>query len=192
MASRGGGEVGRCDRLAAVLEFVPAEGGRWHGLLFANQARPPWLTWCFEFQFEDEPDDDYSPLSLTVEWMPAPTDSWRRMGGLHLTSAAFAEPAEASVYHYIHHRFETVDLRLSEQDGPSLRAVATLSGDVDRLGVDPVHADATLTFDGLLVALPGVTAPDEALARLAEFTDTTGLVLDTSGATAALRFVPFA
>ncbi|MEV4132212.1 hypothetical protein AB0J72_08600 [Dactylosporangium sp. NPDC049742] len=171
-----------------MLDFVPAEGGRWHGLLFANHASPPRLTWCFEFPFED--DDDSGPLGLTVEWMPAPTDSWRRMGGLRLTTAAFGEPAEASVYHYVHHRFDTVDLRLSGQDGPSLRAVVSLSGDADRLGVDPVHADATLTFAGLLVALPGVTAPDDALARLAEFTDTTGLVLDPSGATAALRFVP--
>ncbi|MEU0554083.1 hypothetical protein [Dactylosporangium sp. NPDC006015] len=176
-----------------MLDFVSAEGGRWHGLLFANQALPPRLTWCFDFRFEDVPDDDdFNPLSLTVEWMPAPTDSWRRMGGLHLTSAAFTDPAEATVYHCIHHRFEAVDLRLGEQDGPSLRAAVSLSGDVDRLGVDPVHADATLTFAGMLVALPGVTAPDDALARLAEFTDTTGLVLDPSGATAALRFVPSA
>lgn len=172
------------------MDFVPA-GGEWHGLLFANPSRgvPPRLTWSFTFALEDALDDGV-PLRLTIDWLPAPTDSWRRMGGLHLTSAAFVEPAEASVYDGIHHRFDTVDLALSEQEGLSLRAVARISGDVDRFGVESVRADARLTFTGLLVSLPGDPPPGEARTILGQFTDTTGLVLDPAAATAAPRFVP--
>lgn len=180
------------DELRAA-DFVTAAGGRWHGLLFANPtlSLPPQLTWCFDFAFEDvSRGDDGGPLSLTVEWLPVPADSWQRMAGLHVTSPGFAEPAEASVYYYIHHRFRTVDLTLAEQRGGSLRAVASVSGDIDRLGVDPVHADAWLTFTGILVSLPDARSPDEAFARLGEFTDTAGLVFDAAGTTSAPRFVP--
>jgi hypothetical protein len=110
-------------------------GGEWHGLLFDNPSLrlPPSLTWCFNFPFEDvSREDDYSPLSLCVEWLPVPAESWRRIAGHRLTSAKFAEPAEASVYYYVHHRFDTVDLDLVEQRDRALRAVATVSGDLDR------------------------------------------------------------
>jgi hypothetical protein len=124
-----------------------------------------------------------------VEWVPLAAESWRRIGGHRVTSANFAEPAEASVYHYLHHRFETVALDLVEQRGRSLRAVVTVSGDIDRLGIDPVRADAWLTFTGILVSLHDVTSPDVALARLGQFTDTTGLALDPDSADAAPRFI---
>lgn len=65
-----------------------------------------------------------------------------------------------------------------------------MSGDIDRLGVDPLRAEAWLTFTGILVSLPDATSPDEAFARLGRFTDTTGLVFDTARTTSALRFVP--
>jgi hypothetical protein len=45
-----------------------------------------------------------------VDWLPVPAQSWRRLAGHHLTSANFEEPAEASVYCYLHHRFQTVIL----------------------------------------------------------------------------------
>jgi hypothetical protein len=106
-----------------------------------------------------------------------------------LTSATFGEPAEASIYHYIHHRFETVDLQLIDQHGRSLRAVAAVSGDIDGLGIDPVRADAWLTFTGILVSLHDATSPHTALSRLGQFTDTTGLAFDPDSGDAALRFI---
>jgi len=175
-----------------IDDFVPATGGEWHGLLFDNPSLrlPPSLTWCFNFPFEDvSREDDYSPLSLSVEWLPVPAESWRRIAGHRLTSAKFAEPAEASVYYYVHHRFDTVDLDLVEQRDRALRAVATVSGDLDRLGIETVRADAWLSFTGILVSLHDATAPDVALVRLGQFTDTTGLVFDSDGAAAALRFI---
>ncbi|MEV4514442.1 hypothetical protein AB0K00_36455 [Dactylosporangium sp. NPDC049525] len=175
------------DRLRAE-DFVPAAGGEWYGLLFANPALPPQLTWSFTFPFEDVARADDALLSLTVEWLPVPAAGWRHLAGHRLTCAEFAEPAEASVYHYLHHRFDAVDLHLVEQRERMLRAVATVSGDVDGLGVDPVHADAWLTFAGILVQLPGVTDPGVALARLGEFTDPSGLIFDPAGGGATLRF----
>jgi hypothetical protein len=174
-----------------IDNFVPVAGGEWCGLLFQNPSLhlPPSLTWSFRFPFEDVSHDG-SPLSLTVEWLPIPTHSWRHAAGHRLTSATFGEPAEASVYNYIHHRFNAIDLRLIDQRDRSLRAAAVVSGDIDGLGVDPVAVEAPLTFAGILVSLPDATSPDLALARLAQFTDTTGLVYDADSPTAALRFVP--
>ncbi|WP_433530312.1 hypothetical protein ACQPYA_29770 [Micromonospora sp. CA-263727] len=101
-----------------------------------------------------------------MEWLPVPAESWRRLAGHHVTSASFGKPAEASIYYNLHHRFETVTLDLVEQRGRLLRAVTTVSGDIDRLGVDPVPADAWLTFTGILVSLHDATSPEVALARL--------------------------
>ncbi len=175
-----------------IEDFVPAAGGQWYGLLFDNPSlpRPPRLTWSFSFPFEDvSHGDDSCPLSLTVEWLPVPAQSWRSVVGHHVTSANFAEPAEVSVYHYVHHRFQTVTLDLVEQRGRSLRAAVTVSGDIDHLGIDPVRADAWLTFTGILVSLHDVTSPAVGLARLARFTDTTGLVFDPNSTGAAMRFI---
>ncbi|MEV4539202.1 hypothetical protein AB0J82_36065 [Asanoa sp. NPDC049518] len=176
------------DESLRIEDFLPAEGGEWHGLLFDNPSvgLPPRLTWCFDFAFADVEDD---PLSLTVEWLPVPAKSWRQVAGQRVTSASFADPAESSVYHYVHHRFDAVALDLVEQRGRSLRVVAEVSGDLDRLGVDPVRAEAWLTFTGFLVSLHDATAPDRALARLGEFTDTDGLAYDPGGGGAALRFI---
>lgn len=112
-----------------------------------------------------------------------------RIAGRHVTSASFGEAGEASVYYYLHHRFETINLELVEQRGRSLRAVATVSGDVDGLGIDPVRVDAWLTFTGILVSLHDATSPDVALARLGQFTDASGLTFDPDSGEAALRFI---
>jgi hypothetical protein len=172
-------------------DFIGA-GGRWYGLLFDNPSTglPPRLTWCFDFAFEEVLRGDESGLlGLTVEWLPVPSDSWRHVAGQHLTSADLGEPAEASVYYYEHHRFDQIDLRLREQQGLLLHASVTVSGDLDRLGIDPVHADAWLTFTGILVSLDSVTSPDAALARLGAFTDTSDLVFAPDSGDAALRFI---
>ncbi|RKR91802.1 hypothetical protein BDK92_6215 [Micromonospora pisi] len=174
-----------------IEDLVAAAGGEWYGFLFDNpsQQLPPTLTWCFNFPFEDvSRKDEDTPLSLAVGWLSIPAGSWRRLAGHHMTNASFGKPAEASFYYYLHHRFNTTTLDLVEQRGRSLRAVATVSGDIDHLGIDPVHADAWLTFTGILVSLHDVTSPDVALARLNQFTDTDGLALDTGGSEAALRF----
>ena len=89
----------------------------------------------------------------------------------------------------MHHRFQTLTLDLIEQRGHSLRAVVTVSGDIDRLGIDPVRADAWLTFTGILVSLHDVTSPEAGLARLGQFTDTTGLAFDPNSTDAALRYI---
>lgn len=143
------------------------------------------MTWCFRFECEEVED---SPLSLTVEWLPVPGRSWREVAGQHLTCAEFAAPAEASVYHFVHHRFERIDLRLGELRGRSLQAAVTLIGDVDRFGQEAVRAEGRLDFDGILVALPGATSPDEALTELNRHTDTRDLVFDPDSGDAALRF----
>jgi hypothetical protein len=179
------------DRLRAE-DFVPATGGEWYGLLFENRSLRlrPALTWCFDFAFEDViRDDEESPLGLTVEWASVPGQNWRHFAGQRVTCERFADPVEASVYHYAHHRFETVALDLVEQRGHALRTVATVSGDLDRLGVDPVRADAWLSFTGILVSLPDAPDPETALSRLGEFTDTRGLAFDARTPGGALRFV---
>lgn len=171
------------------IDDFTAAGGEWYGMLLDNPSLrlPPQLTWCFEVAFEELPDED-GPLGLTVEWVPLAAPSWRQMAGQRVTSASFGEPAEASVYRDLHHRFDRVALDLTQQRGRELRATITVSGDVDGLGVDPVRADSWLTFTGLFVSLHGVTDPDLALARLGEFTDPTGLVFDPAGTTSALHF----
>lgn len=158
-------------------------GGEWNGLLFANPAigLPPRLTWCFEVALEDS-------RKLTVDWMPASARSWRGMAGQRLTCARFSEPAEASVYHFMHHRYDEVALHLTEQRERAVRAAITIAGDLDGLGAGSIHVQEWLTFSGILVSLPGV-GPDAALARLGEFTDTSDLVLDPDSGDAAPRFL---
>ncbi|GAA5180515.1 hypothetical protein GCM10023322_12990 [Rugosimonospora acidiphila] len=175
-----------------IDDLIPAAGGEWHGLLFDNPTLrlPPCLTWSLEFPFKDVArGGDASPVSVSVEWLPIPADSWRRVAGHHLSSATFGEPAEATVYYYLHRRFQSVDVRLTDQDNRSLRAVAALSGDIDGLGIDPVRADAWLTFTGITVSLHDVNSPEMALTRLRQFTDTTGLTIGPDSRTAGLRFL---
>ncbi len=172
-------------------DFISA-GGEWYGLLFENPSinLPPRLTWCFDFAFDDvSRGDEVSPLGLTVDWLPVPAESWRHVAGHHLTSAGFGAPAEASVYYYLHHRFDKVDLHLIERRGQSLHASVTASGDLDSLGVNPVHADAWLTFTGILVSLHEATSPEAAFARLGKFTDTSDLAYSPGSGDATLRFI---
>jgi hypothetical protein len=177
---------------ARADDFVRGVGGEWSGQLYENPSLRfgPSLTWCFTFAFEDVVrGDEESPLSLTVEWVPAPAENWRRFAGQRVTCDGFGDPVEASVYYYLHHRFDTVALDLIEQRGHALRAVTTVSGDLDGLGVDPVRVDAWLSFTGIFVSLPDATTPEAALARLGEFTDASRLAFDAGDTGAALRFV---
>jgi hypothetical protein len=176
-----------------VGELTPAPGGEWWGVLFENpdMSIPSTLTWGFSFPFESLDEDGVAvPLGLTVEYVPLAAAGWRSLGGHRLTSTGFMGLAEANVHHYLHHRFESIDIDLAEQRGQLLRAVVIVSGDVDDLGIDPLHADAWLAFAGITVSLPDLTSSDHALARLAEFTDTSGLALPQGSAGRSFCFSP--
>lgn len=172
--------------------LVPQPGGEWWGALFENPAMgiPPMLTWGFSFDFLSVEDDDVEvPLYLTVEYVPLPAPSWQQLAGHRLASRGSSSLAEAVVNHYLRHRFEAIDLTVVEQDGSNLRVAVIVTGDLDDLGVDPLRADAWLTFEGISVSLPDATGPDGAFARLGEFTDTSTLAPIPDS---ALRFVPAA
>ncbi|NMO52730.1 hypothetical protein HH310_16215 [Actinoplanes sp. TBRC 11911] len=162
------------DSLLDARALVPAEGGEWNGLLFDNPSVgvPPALTWTFRIPFAEVHGE---AVALDVEWLPVPTGGWQVMSGLAASSGEFAEPAEASVRFQGHHRYDTVELRVLEQDGPRIRVAVTVAGDLDQLGPEQVSAEAWLRFTGIFVQLSGVGDAASALARLGEFTDPGGL-----------------
>jgi hypothetical protein len=169
-------------------QLVPADGGEWRGLLFDNQTvgLPPALTWTFHVPFEPVGD---VPAALDVDWLPVPAAGWRQLAGQAVTSGSFAEPAEASVHHDGHHRYDTVQLRVAEQDGRRIRVQLTLSGDLDGLGPESISVDAWLTFTGISVQLSDTPSAEAALQRLATFTDASGLVQDPGEPGMAFHFV---
>jgi hypothetical protein len=173
----------------SARELVPAAGGEWQGLLFDHQAVgvPPALTWTFRVVFEPVRGE---PVTLDVEWLPVPAAGWRLMAGQAVASGSFAEPAEASVHHVGYHRYDRVELRVAEQDGARVRVVVTVSGDLDGLGPQAITADAWLTFTGISVQLGDTPSAEAALARLAAFTDTAGLVERPDPRGIAFRFGP--
>lgn len=177
-----------------VTELVPAEvGGEWHGLLFDNPVidLAPQLTWGFSFPFNDviRPDGS-SPISLDIDWIPLPTKSWRSMAGQRARSAQFGEPAEASVYYFEHHRYDAIDLHVVEQRERRIHVLAKVSGDLDDLGIETIATDAWLQFVGIVVTLSDTSSADAALARLRDFTDTTGLWLSPDSVPTRFRFAP--
>jgi hypothetical protein len=171
-------------------DLVPAAGGEWHGLLFDNQAVgvPPALTWTFRIPFEPVGGE---PATLDVDWLPIPAPGWRQLAGRSAASDSFAEPAEATVsFQSSHHRYDRVRVEVAEQDGDRLRAVVTVSGDIDGLGPATITADAWLRFTGISVQLGGAGTADEARSRLAEFTDVDGLVEQPDAPGVAVQFAP--
>ncbi|MER7331402.1 MULTISPECIES: hypothetical protein [unclassified Micromonospora] len=101
-----------------------------------------------------------------------------------------AEPAESSVYFFQHHRYGLTDLEIFEQRDLWIHARATLSGDLDGLGVDPLIADARLRFDGIRVHLSDTTSDESALARLQDFAATDGLSYTPTPGSPSFRFAP--
>lgn len=173
-------------------ELVPAPGGEWWGVLFDNPAvgLSPRITWGFTLPFADVSRPyGRTPVSLDIEWLPCPSVSWRQMAGQRLTNSQFGRPAEASVYFFEHHRYDWIDLRLLEQRDLTLHVAATVSGDLDGLGIDTVRTEAWLTFTGISVALHDRISPDAGLERLRAYTDTTRLRL-ASDQSAVFRFAP--
>ena len=158
-------------------ELVPA-GGSWNGLLFDNPrlGLAPALTWTFTFRFQDVArGDSSSEVSVDVDWVPLPSARWQKITPKQLASPRFADPVEASVYFFEHYRFDSVELQLQQQRGAQLRANATLRGDIDGLGMDEVHVDDWLRFDGIIVSMNGVTSAPVAGSQLANFTDVSRL-----------------
>lgn len=140
-----------------MADLVPVEGGAWSGLLFDNprSGLAPRLTSTFTFQYRDVVRDyGETPVTLTLDWIPLSVPGWRGMAGQRWHGTAFGEDGEASVYFFMHHRFEHIELRIAEQaqDG-AVYVAATVSGDIDGLGIDSLHASAWLPFDGITVAL---------------------------------------
>ncbi|MFI5892182.1 hypothetical protein ACIA5D_18950 [Actinoplanes sp. NPDC051513] len=170
-------------------DLVPAAGGEWHGLLFDNQAvgLPPALTWTLRIPFEPVGGD---PAALDVEWLPLPAPGWRAMQGVACESTSFAEPAEASVHHHGHHRYDRVSVRVLAQDGPRIQVEVTVSGDLDQLGPIDIAVSAWLTFAGIRVQLGDAGSASAALARLGAFTEVDGLVELPGAPGVAFHFVP--
>lgn len=170
-------------------DLVPAAGGEWHGLLFDNQAvgLPPALTWTFRVPFAPVGGE---PAALDVEWVPLDAPGWRSMAGRSARSASFAEPAEASIHHHGHHRYDQVSLEVAEQDGDRIRVVVTVAGDIDGLGPSTITVDAWLTFAGIRVQLGDADSATAALSRLASFTDVAGLAEHPGAPGVAFHFVP--
>ncbi|MEU2615302.1 hypothetical protein ABZ570_27540 [Micromonospora sp. NPDC007271] len=125
---------------------------------------------------------------MDIEWLPLSVPSWRSMAG-HVVRGA-EEPAECSVYFFQHHQYDLIDLAIVEQRDLRIHAHASLTGDLDSLGIDPVTADAWLRFTGIRVYLEAATAADSALARLQGFTDITGLSYSPTPNSPSFRFAP--
>ncbi|SCL36583.1 hypothetical protein GA0070624_5592 [Micromonospora rhizosphaerae] len=174
-----------------VRELVPVEGGTWGGLLFDNPrvGLAPHLTWSFRFPFE-EVIRDYgsSQIFLDIEWLPLPGASWGNMTGQAIRGVG--EPAESSVCFFQHHQYDLIDLEIVEQRDLWIHARATLTGDLDGLGMDPVTADAWLRFTGIRVYLSDITSAESALARLQEFTAPEGLSYTPTPNSPSFRFEP--
>jgi hypothetical protein len=167
----------RVDGLLST-DLIPAGEGMWSGLLFDNPriGLAPQLTWTFEFPFRDAVRDyGDTPVSLTLDWIPLGTSTWRAMTGLSTRSAVFGDRGEASVYFFAHHRYASIGLELSAQHDVLVNAKATVTGDIDGLGIESISAKAWLRFTGITVALSDARSGDVALARLGDFTDIAGL-----------------
>jgi hypothetical protein len=188
-----GGPGGELSDGLSVGELVPSGGGQWSGLLFDNPRLElrPFLSWSFTFAFADVSRDyGSSPVSVDLDWVPLTAASWRDLAGHDVRGRGFAEPVEASVYFFEHHRYDTIDLRVLEQRGASLYAAVRLSGDLDRLGIDALDAEAWLTFSGIIVSLSEARSAKVASTRLQEFCDIGGLMCSAGVTDGRFLFQP--
>ena len=176
-----------------VGDLVSSSGGQWSGLLFDNPrlGLRPFLSWSFTFAFADASRDyGSSPVSVDLEWVPLDAVSWCDLASQEVRGRGFAEPVEASVYFFEHHRYDTVELRILEQRGTLLHVAVRLSGDLDGLGVDVLDADAWLTFTGITVSLSEARSAPVASTRLQEFCGIGGLVCSAGVTDGRFLFKP--
>ncbi|MCY1143398.1 hypothetical protein OWR29_35830 [Actinoplanes sp. Pm04-4] len=169
--------------------LIAAEGGSWGGLLFDNAVigLPPALTWTCSVPLAPV---EGERAGLDLDWLPWVVADWRAMAGVEISCDSFAEPAEASVFFRGHHRYDRVAARVAEQQGERIRVVASVAGDIDKLGPDEIGVDTWLAFQGVTVQLSEVSSAAEALERLAGFTATAGLVAVDDPRGIAFRFQP--
>lgn len=161
-----------------LSDLTPALGGRWSGLLFDNPSigLKPWLSWSFWFPFEEvDRGYDSSSVSLSIEWVPLSPATWRDMAGQGLSTLQSAGLTEASMYFFQHHAYDAVSLQVLEQRETEIHVTATVSDDLDGLGIDPIIESRWLSFDGIRASLRSVGSAAEASSRLSEFIDVTGL-----------------
>jgi hypothetical protein len=164
--------------ITATSSAIRPGYGAWGGLLFDNPriGLAPRLTWAFTFPYRDvERDYGHTPVTLDLEWIPLTAPSWQALAGLDARSTTFGEAGKANLYFFEHHRYDRIDLDVLEQHDEMVHAWVSVTGDIDRLGIESITADAWLRFDGITVALSDARTGEEAWPRLREFTDTAGL-----------------
>ncbi|MCP3882988.1 MAG: hypothetical protein GY701_32010 [Sulfitobacter sp.] len=165
------------DRLR-VGELTP-DGGTFSGLLFENPntGYPLQLSWTFSVDFA-EVDRDYGSTrpNVVVDWVQTGDTAWNEMAGARFACATFGEPIETSVYFIEHHRYDRVEVEVSEQRGAELAVRVRAGGDVDSLGIAEIAVDATLTFSGIYVQTDmSGNSVERAAELLSRFTDARGL-----------------
>lgn len=154
-------------------------GGSWTGLLFENPTTdyPLALTWTFTVDFSEvRRDFGSTPTNLAIDWVPLPESNWRSMKGRQTTCETFAHPIETSVYYFDHHRYDSVELTITDQRSSLIDIRVAASGDIDGLGLATISTAATLSFGGIYVQTDDVgTNVETAEKLLSGFTDTAGL-----------------
>ncbi len=173
------------DNPAFPVDELVFRGGSWAGLLFENPrvGYPLSLSWSFHFDFDRvQIGGESTAPRLDVEWVALDTPSWRSMAGVQAAFSKFAEPAETSVYAFMHHRFDAVALAIAKQDGPRVSVQATVSGDIDGLGVPSITVEGWLNFDGIYVQPDTRPASEQAaIDLLRHHTDVAGLTAHDRG-----------
>lgn len=175
-----------------VDELTPT-GGTLTGLLFENLSTgyPLTLSWTFAIDFAEVARGYGSTTpNIVVGWIPATREAvWRRMAGQRFSCSTFGAPIETSVYFFEHHRYDRVEITVTEQRGTELGIHMNASGDVDSLGMPEIVVDATVAFGGIYVQTD-MTGTDIDLAAelLGQFTDIGDLRPRTGGHN--VRFEP--
>ena len=76
----------------------------------------PSLYWWVTFRYLDiHRDWGDTSCQLDVEWIVLGPTDWRAMSPAVVRYPTFANPAEASLYYFAHHRFDSITLEVGEQ-----------------------------------------------------------------------------
>lgn len=177
-----------------ALDELRPIGGTWNGLLFENPVSgyPLSLSWTFSIDF-DEIARDYGKVSpsLTIDWVPVGSSSWKRMAGQSFIGRSFADPIESSLYFFQHYRLDHVELSIENQVSNELTVGAVAGGDIDGLGLPEVSARAVLRFAGIYVQTEATGVDvDAAAALLAGFVEVDGLQPTPRGHNVLFEMLP--
>jgi hypothetical protein len=138
-----------------AADLVP-DGGSWGAVLFDNPriGLPPSLYWWVTFRYLDIGREwGETSCQLDAEWIVLGPTDWRAMTPTAVSYPTFGAPAEASLYYFDHHRFESLAVVVGEQRGHRLFVRIDLAGDLDGLGLPALRAEAWLDFEALVVAV---------------------------------------